>query len=162
MSSTLLAVAWLAPDRVLSARSALQPPMARFAFASCVPFGNSAPTNSLIPERSGLLFRASALEPAPDALLKEIEALLKLDGAQVVRYADRKRGQRRAALLQRTATDTTLKGLLLPVDTRAQSRKRRCCKMNWSRPMAALCYCPAPSRRCSSCRAASRCAPASM
>jgi len=47
--------------------------MAAFPFASCVPFGR---------ERSGVLFRAAAHEPAAEALLERIEALLDLAGNQ--------------------------------------------------------------------------------
>jgi assimilatory nitrate reductase catalytic subunit len=53
-------------------------------------------------------------------LLAKIEALLNLDNPFVLRYADRQRGQRRAALLQRGDTQTTLEGFLLAGDTRAQ------------------------------------------
>jgi assimilatory nitrate reductase catalytic subunit len=86
-----------------------------------VPFSNNAPPEAPAQERSGLLFRASALEAPDDALLALIESLLNLDSTYVVRYADKKRGQRRAALLQRGDTDTTLEGFLLAGDISAQS-----------------------------------------
>jgi assimilatory nitrate reductase catalytic subunit len=121
MPWSLLAVAWLPTEHMLSARTELQQLMARFAYASCVPFTNNVPLDAVGQERSGLLFRASALEAPPDALLAQIEALLNLDSPYVLRYADKKRGQRRAALLQRTATNTTLEGFLLAGDTSAQS-----------------------------------------
>ena len=121
MPWSLLAVAWLPADRVLSARAELQQLMSHFAYASCVPFTNSVPLDAPGQERSGLLFRATTFEiPADDALVARIEALLNLDKPQVVRYADKKRGQRRAALLQRTATKTTLEGFMLAGDTSAQ------------------------------------------
>ncbi|MEO8121840.1 MAG: molybdopterin dinucleotide binding domain-containing protein, partial [Rhodoferax sp.] len=121
MPWSLLAVAWLPADRVLSVRAELQQLMSHFAYASCVPFTNNVPLDAPDQERSGLLFRATTFEiPADDALLAQIEALLNLDKPQVVRYADKKRGQRRAALLQRTATKTTLEGFMLAGDTSAQ------------------------------------------
>jgi assimilatory nitrate reductase catalytic subunit len=118
---SLLAVAWLPAEHLLSARTELQQLMTRFAYASCVPFTNNAPLDAPAQERSGLLFRASALEAPPDELLAQIESLLNLDSPYVVRYADKKRDQRRAALLQRSASTTTLEGFLLAGDTSAQS-----------------------------------------
>jgi assimilatory nitrate reductase catalytic subunit len=108
----LLAMAWLPADAALRAREALRPLLTRFPYASCVPFGR---------ERSGLLFRAAAHEPPPDAWLQELEALLGLDDASVLRYADRKRGQRRSVRLQRQGEQTTLEGVLLAGDTRAEA-----------------------------------------
>jgi assimilatory nitrate reductase catalytic subunit len=105
---------------VASARIELQQLMARFDFASCVPFSNNTPLNGAVQERHGLLFRASHSEAPPDDLLTKIEALLNLDNPFVLRYADKKRGQRRAALLQRGDTQTTLEGFLLAGDTSAQ------------------------------------------
>ncbi|MBS0316574.1 MAG: (2Fe-2S)-binding protein, partial [Proteobacteria bacterium] len=65
-----------------------------FAFASCVPFGSS---------RGGLLFRAAGYEAGDARVLAAIEALLELDGPDVLRYADARRGQRRAARLAHAA-----------------------------------------------------------
>ncbi len=119
---TLLAMAWLPADRALAAREALRRLMLRFPFASCVPFSNGAPLNGAAGhEHQGVLFRAAAHEAVPDELLAEIEQLLGLDAAGTLRYADRKRGQRRAALLQRTGEQTTLQAVLLAGDTRAEA-----------------------------------------
>jgi len=118
MPWTLLAIAWLPDDTVLAVRGKLQALMDRFAYASCVPFGNATADDL---GRSGVLFRAAAEQPAPDALLQEIETLLQLDRPDVVRYADKTRGQRRAVRLQRTAANATLEGFMLAGDTRAQS-----------------------------------------
>jgi len=118
MPWTLLAIAWLPKDVVLSVRSQLQGLMNQFSYSSCVPFG-SATTNEY--GRSGVLFRAAGVQAAPDELLQEIEALLNLGGADVVRYADKKHGQRRAVRLERSSVNTTLEGFLLAGDTRAQS-----------------------------------------
>ena len=117
---TLLAMAWLPADQALSARKALQALLREFPFASCVPFANAVAMDSTA-ERQGVLFRAAGTDAAPDALLAQIEGLLQLDSPEVVRYADKKKGQRRAMRLQRTGDTTTLEGFLLAGDTRAQS-----------------------------------------
>jgi len=57
-------------------------------------------------------------------VLYEIEAvrgLLALDGADTLRYADVKRGQRRAVRLVRDGADAHLEGFLLGGDTRAEA-----------------------------------------
>ena len=117
---TLLAMAWLPADQALAVRTALQALMREFAFASCVPFANAVAMDSST-ERQGVLFRAAGTEPAPDALLALVESLLQLDSPEVVRYADKKRGQRRAMRLNRSSVNTTLEGFLLAGDTSAQS-----------------------------------------
>ncbi|WP_210546919.1 nitrate reductase [Rhodoferax sp. PAMC 29310] len=114
----LLAVAWLPAGRVLQAQAQLQALMARFPFASCAPFAGQADGAD---ERSGLLFRAAAHGAPPDELLELIEALLDLHGGDVLRYADKKRGQRRAIHLRHNDPSTQLEGFLLAGDTSAQS-----------------------------------------
>ena len=113
---TLLAMAWLPEDHMLATREALKPLMVQFPYASCVPFGR---------ERSGLLFRAAGHDAPDDALLVQIEKLLALDGASVLRYADKKKGQRRSVHLVRTDTkageQAMLEGFMLAGDTSAQS-----------------------------------------
>jgi assimilatory nitrate reductase catalytic subunit len=116
---TLLAMAWLPAGEVLAARVQLQALMADFPFASCVPFANTAVAGG--EERQGLLFRAAAHEAVPTTLLERIEALLHLQGPEVLRYADAKRGQRRAMRQQRVGADTRLDGFLLAGDTSAQT-----------------------------------------
>ena len=116
---TLLAMAWLPADQVLAARNQLQELMAQFEFASCVPFANAVDADTV--ERQGLLFRAAAAEAAPAALLERMEALLQLNGAEVLRYADARRGQRRTMRMLRVGTDVRLDGFLLAGDTSAQA-----------------------------------------
>ncbi len=116
---SLLAAAWLPAGRVLAARRALGELMAAFPFASCVPFGPDGAPGDGEPARGGVLFRAAGHEPAPDALLARIEALLALDGADALRYADARHGQRRAMRLARQGPDAPLQGFLLAGDTRA-------------------------------------------
>ncbi len=115
---SLLGIAWLPDDAALQAREELKALMGQFAFASCTPFGR---------ERSGLLFRAAAYETPDDMVLDRIETLLGMGGAQVLRYADKKRGQRRAVQLvplagaADTKAETRLNAFLLAGDTNAQS-----------------------------------------
>jgi assimilatory nitrate reductase catalytic subunit len=108
----LLAVAWLPDDKALAAREQLRQLMPAFAFASSVPFGR---------ERSGVLFRAAAHEGAPEALLLQIENILGLSSAEVLHYADKKRGQRRSMRLQSDGNNTTLEGFLLAGDISAEA-----------------------------------------
>lgn len=119
---TLLALAWLPTESALATREALRALMARFPFASCVPFSNAAPlTGATGLQRTGVLLRAAAHEPPPEALLAEIETLLNLDEGSVLRYADVKRGQRRAVRLQRHPEHSTVEAVLLAGDTRAEA-----------------------------------------
>jgi assimilatory nitrate reductase catalytic subunit len=115
---SLLAMAWLPTDAALTAHRALQPLMAMFPFATCVPFAG----NTQGQERSGLLFRAAAHEAPDGALLEKIEALLGLQAADTLRYVDRRRGQRRAARLVRRADGGVgLEAFLLGGDTSAEA-----------------------------------------
>jgi assimilatory nitrate reductase catalytic subunit len=107
----LLGMAWLSDDKALQARELLKPLMSAFAFASCVPFGR---------DRSGVLFRAAAYEAPPDALLVQIEGLLGLGGAEVLHYADKRRGQRRTMRLASVGDQTRLEGFVLGGDTSAE------------------------------------------
>ncbi|WP_296447021.1 nitrate reductase [Rhodoferax sp. UBA5149] len=120
MPWSLLAMAWLPLQRMLSARAELQALMDRFPFASCTPFSNNAPLDAPTRERSGVLFRAAGHDAPADALLQQIEAILNLAGSDVLRYADKKRGQRRAVNLAHDVRDTTLEGFMLAGDTSAQ------------------------------------------
>lgn len=118
---TLLAVAWLPGDDALHTREQLKAMMALFPFASCVPFSSNAPLeHAASRERSGLLFRAAAYEAPPDEVLQRLESLFALAGAETLRYADRRRGQRRCVRAQRVGMDLKLEGLLLAGDTSAE------------------------------------------
>jgi assimilatory nitrate reductase catalytic subunit len=113
----LLALAWLPGDAVLRAQERLKPLMRSFAYAAVVPFGR---------ERSGLLIRAAAYEPAPEALLETIEDVLGLASAGVLHYADRKRGQRRSMKLLPHGSESRLEAFLLAGDISAEA---------WVRPL---------------------------
>ena len=120
---TLLAMAWLPAEGALAAREALSALMAQFPYfqyTSCVPFSNNTPLDEPGRERTGVLLRAAAHEAPPDALIAQIEALLGMSGADTLRYADKKRGQRRAARLARQGDNTTLEGIVLAGDTSAE------------------------------------------
>ncbi|WP_133157457.1 nitrate reductase [Hydrogenophaga pseudoflava] len=108
---TLLGVAWLPEASALTALTELRALMPSFEFASCVPFGR---------ERTGVLFRAAAHEAPEPALVERIEALLGLSTPDTLRYADKRRQQRRSARLQRCGDDITLEAFLLAGDTSAE------------------------------------------
>ncbi|MBD9664733.1 assimilatory nitrate reductase catalytic subunit [Variovorax paradoxus] len=115
---SLLAMAWLPPDAALAAHQALKPMMAMFPFATCVPFSGNAPGE----ERSGILFRAAAHDAPADETIDRIEGLLGLRGSDALRYADRRRGQRRVARLVRRADGNAgLEAFLLGGDTSAEA-----------------------------------------
>ena len=108
----LLGMAWLPENEALQAREELRRLMTRFPFAACVPFGR---------ERTGVLLRAASYEAPSEELLGRIEALLGLAGPDALRYADRKKGQRRTARLVRNGDEARLEGFLLAGDIRAQT-----------------------------------------
>ncbi|HSV82943.1 MAG TPA: molybdopterin dinucleotide binding domain-containing protein, partial [Ramlibacter sp.] len=120
---TLLGVAWLPPQDAQQVREQLKELMGLFPFASCVPFSNNAPlAEAATRERSGVLFRAAAYEAAPEELLLRLEALLGLAGkAETLRYADKRKGQRRTIRVRRDGQDIRLEGLLLAGDTSAEA-----------------------------------------
>ena len=117
---SLLAMAWLPDEQALSAQARLQSLMDNFPFATCTPFARPALAGSGQSGRSGLLFRAAGHEAPANEILQKIESLLNLSGTGVLRYADPKRGQRRAAHLAHGAEATTLDGFMLAGDTRAE------------------------------------------
>jgi assimilatory nitrate reductase catalytic subunit len=108
----LLAVAWLPEDQALKAREQLRELMHGFPFAACVPFGR---------ERAGVLFRAAAYEGASAETITRIEGILGLAGSEVLHYADKRRGQRRAMRLRRAGADTYLDAFLLAGDISAEA-----------------------------------------
>ncbi|MES2944936.1 MAG: molybdopterin-dependent oxidoreductase [Pseudomonadota bacterium] len=123
---TLLAMAWLPYGESLAAREQLKPLMKAFAFTSCVPFSNNTPlvvqAGSTAPdERTGVLFRAAGHEAPSEEVLMQIESILGLDGADSLHYMDRKKGQRRAARLQRIGENAELLGFVLAGDTSAEA-----------------------------------------
>ena len=117
---SLVAMAWLPADQALTVREQLKPLMAAFAFSACVPFGPSGPSGPAQGERTGVLFRAAALEAPPPELLVQIEALLGLRDTDSLRYIDAQRGQRRTVRVEPQGEDIRVTGLLLGGDTRAE------------------------------------------
>jgi len=118
---SLLAMAWFDDGHALSAHEQLKPLMAAFPFASCVPFSNNQPLAGPKSERSGVLFRAAAHVAPDDATLAQMETIFGLDGADILRYADRRKGQRRTVRLARTPGQAELTGFVLAGDTSAQA-----------------------------------------
>jgi assimilatory nitrate reductase catalytic subunit len=124
---TLLGVAWLPSDQALAAREALKAMMRLFPFASCVPFGDNKDVgvepNGVA--RTGLLFRAAGHEAPTEDVLKQIETVLGLNVSvglsQVMRYADKKKGQHRTIKLTGNREHAELEAFLLAGDTRSEA-----------------------------------------
>jgi assimilatory nitrate reductase catalytic subunit len=114
---SLLALAWLPDEEALRARETLRELVGVFPFASVVPFGR---------DRSGVMLRAAAHDAPDGDVLERIERVLGLDGADVLRYADGRRGQRRSMRLVPVGAARRLEAFLLGGDTRAES---------WIRPL---------------------------
>jgi assimilatory nitrate reductase catalytic subunit len=113
----LIALAWLPAAQAHAAREALKPLMHAFAFSSCVPFGREPDAQG----RVGVLFRAASHEIAPDEILARIEATLDIQGPEVLRYQDKRAGQRRAMRLVQHGDGRHLESFVLAGDTRAES-----------------------------------------
>ena len=119
---TLLGVAWLPEFAVLRAREDFKALVKLFQFTSCVPFSNNTPlAQGTVGARSGLLIRVAAHEAPSDDTVMQIEALLGLGGHDVLRYADKRRGQRRAVQLVRTDDQVQLNGFCLAGDTTSET-----------------------------------------
>ena len=122
----LVAMAWLPAATAQATRQAVRTLLQDQSFVSCVPFGDMGDAGSDGRQPSGLLLRAAAYDTPPPALLDALEQLLGLDSAQTLRYADARRGQRRAVRLERpqgegaTGSDAHVQAVLLSGDTRAE------------------------------------------
>jgi assimilatory nitrate reductase catalytic subunit len=117
---SLLGMAWLPEDKALAARSELRTHMSRFAYATCVPFGREPSERGV----TGVLFRAADYEAPAADIIQGIEALLGLGGPGVLRYADARKGQRRAMRLVHRpgdASQATLDAFVLSGDTSAEA-----------------------------------------
>ena len=82
-------------------------------YAACVPFGREPD------DKVGVWLHAASAERLPDDLLTRIEVLLGVSGADTLRYADARAGQRRAIAMARTADDTMVTAFVLAGDVRA-------------------------------------------
>jgi assimilatory nitrate reductase catalytic subunit len=114
---SLLAMAWLPEDQALRVRAQLRALADALPFVSCVPFGGTGTGTG----RTGVLLRAAGHEAPDSSLLAQIEQLLGLSGSDTLRYADPRRGQRRAVRLQRDGAAAHVVGVLLAGDTRAEA-----------------------------------------
>ncbi|HYD63454.1 MAG TPA: molybdopterin-dependent oxidoreductase [Noviherbaspirillum sp.] len=103
-----LVFGWVDQDKSLALQAALRPYMKRFSYASCTLFGR---------DKTGVLFRAADDYPADAELVKEIEALFGIEGAEVLRYDDPRRGNSRHILVR----DGKLVAVSLAGDTSAEN-----------------------------------------
>ena len=118
----LLALAWLPDSEALAVREALKPFMSAFAFTSCVPFGREPHDKGQV----GVLFRAAGIEAASAEVIARIETLMGVDGADMLRYQDKHRGQRRAMRMERSPDGLRLAAFVLAGDISAEA---------WIRPL---------------------------
>jgi assimilatory nitrate reductase catalytic subunit len=101
----LSAAVWVAPAEAAALGLALQGLMAEFDYACCVPVPAQA-------GKEGWSFEAAhATAPAPE-LIARMAALLKLQGAKLLRYADAQRGRTRLLLLDGVGAEARLQALL--------------------------------------------------
>jgi assimilatory nitrate reductase catalytic subunit len=110
----LLAAAWLPASRMLQVREALMSLAQGLGYASALPFGREPDS------RVGLVFRAANAEPIDTPLMQAIETALGLDAAQLLRYADPRRGQHRAMRLADDSETSALQAFMLGGDIRAR------------------------------------------
>ena len=129
---SLLGVAWLPEQDVLSARAQLVHLMRLFPFASCVPFASTTALTDVATQRHGILFRAAAHDAPPDDVLAQIEKHLGLASTDTMRYQDKRKGQRRVMRMARhapiasasaaqTSDSIQLDAFLLAGDTSAEA-----------------------------------------
>ena len=107
----VVAAAWLPEASWFAVRERLRALMPAFGFACCVPFGRE-PSG-----RVGLLFRAATTAVLTPEVMAQLEAAMQLCDGPVLRYADPRRGHRRA---MRLFDDGTLAAFMLAGDARAQ------------------------------------------
>jgi assimilatory nitrate reductase catalytic subunit len=139
----LLAGAWLPAELLLQRRAALMTLLQGCGYFSVLPCGREPDG------RVGVLLRAADPAPMAPQRLQALASLLELQGTQVLRYADPRRGQHRAMRLAEDGEQAPLQGFVLATPGPRAA---------W----AAGCWPPARSRPLPSRRAACRCAAAWM
>ena len=97
----LSAAIWGAEGRILRG---FLPAFAEGGYAHCVPVPGAV---------EGWSFEAASLEPLPAELLDRMARLLGLQGAQVLRYADARRGRSRLLAIEGQGAEAVLRSLLL-------------------------------------------------
>jgi assimilatory nitrate reductase catalytic subunit len=116
----LAARAWLPQEQALALRERVMTHASALPYAMCVPFGRGEGRDA---GSIGLWLRAAAPDPPAPAWLSEVQALLGLDGADTLRYADARQAQHRCVRIERRGDDdqapTRLHAFLLAGDTRA-------------------------------------------
>jgi assimilatory nitrate reductase catalytic subunit len=110
----LLAAAWLPAEQMLQRRQAVMALLQGCGYFSALPCGHEPDG------RIGLVLRAAHTTPIAAEHLQALEALLGLHGAEVLRYADPKRGQHRAMRLAEGGDQAPLQAFVLAGDIRAR------------------------------------------
>jgi assimilatory nitrate reductase catalytic subunit len=86
-----LVFGWIDKSEALALQSAMRPYMRGFAYGACTLFGR---------EKVGVLFRAADDYPAAPELVRKIEAHFGIEGTDVLRYDDTRRGNSRRILVR--------------------------------------------------------------
>jgi assimilatory nitrate reductase catalytic subunit len=95
----LRAMAWLPQDDALTRRERIRPWLARFGYASCLPFGREPDEQG----RVGLWLDAASVETPDAGLLETLRGELRLQADAVLDYRDPRTGVQRALSVVRDA-----------------------------------------------------------
>jgi assimilatory nitrate reductase catalytic subunit len=114
----LAARAWLPEGEALERRARALAHAATLPYAMCVPFGREGRDEA---GRVGVWLRAAAAQAPATEWLRELEALLGLDAADSLHYADARHAQHRSVRLSREGDAARLDAFLLAGDTRASA-----------------------------------------
>lgn len=120
----LQAMAWLPAQDIAAAQQDLRALFGAFDFASLMPFAPATPgPNTAKPQESrvGLHLRAACTQAPAAEVVQRVHEILGITGVDVIRYADAKRSQWRAARLIETDTHTQLEAYVLAGDARAHA-----------------------------------------
>lgn len=111
-----LVIVWIDASQILCTQQGLRQFYGQFAYASCVPFGR---------DQQGLLFRAAHTSAIDNRITEQIENMMGIRGAAVLRYDDKKRGNSRHILLASNEHGNAIQGFALAGDTGAEPWLRR-------------------------------------
>lgn len=90
---------WFEPTQVWRMQQTLRSIFNEFSYVSLVPFGR---------EKTGLSLRLAHTEAVSTALIKQIEQWFSLDGAEVLRYDDPRRGNARRIVVKNGVLQTVM------------------------------------------------------
>jgi assimilatory nitrate reductase catalytic subunit len=116
---SLLAMAWLPAEQLLTVRQQLAALFPQFDQSSCVLFAEASSLEAAASQRSGLLLRAVSAQPPAPGVLEQIRQLLGLEVTDALHYTDPQRLHSRTLRLRTEEDQRWLDALMLCGDTRA-------------------------------------------